>query len=64
MSHYILHIDIHPAIYRRHVIRARECRPEFIDICRKIINSGNGDVAIKARIYPTRRPRDLAKSDR
>lgn len=53
MTHYILCACIHSVIYRRHVIRARECRREFTDIFREIINSGNGDVAIKAGIYPS-----------
>lgn len=56
MPHYITHPYPPSVIYRRHVIRA--CVGEFTDILRErasiweIINSVNGDIAIKAGIYP------------
>lgn len=56
MPHYITHSYPRSVIYRRRVIRVRV--GEFTDILRErasiweIINSVNGDIAIKAGIYP------------
>lgn len=56
MPHYITHSYPRSVIYRRHIIRVRV--GEFTDILRErasiweIINSVNGDIAIKVGIYP------------
>lgn len=62
MSHYTLRGRIHLVIYRRHVIRVRESvGVSSTDIFREIINSGNGDVAIKVGIYPSTPTRSRRK---